>query len=201
MIIDTKQVLKTILCGIHSGQVEFEAIGLRSQAVAALESAISMIPEMTAASHISAAYELMCNAKTIPFSTPGHLPLPTPTRALSLIAGSAAEMLYDLHGSEFDAALGMSITEIANHFNDIAAESDDDSFILALAKGGAPVRTRDGRPVRIICFNTQGPNGPRTNGPLLALVMNADNSETPVFYDETGKQAGAKDDDASLVML
>ena len=54
------------------------------------------------------------------------------------------------------------------------------AFDLAKAKAGAPVRTRDGRKVRILCFDRAGLR------PIVALVKEDDDEESLLSYQEDG---------------
>ncbi len=60
-------------------------------------------------------------------------------------------------------------------------------FDLEAAKNGAPVVTRDGQPVRIICFDKQG------GCPIVALVKKT-GGEALFFCNIDGGMAGADDD-------
>lgn len=50
-------------------------------------------------------------------------------------------------------------------------------FNLELAKAGYSVQTRDGRPVRILCYDVKG-----HDYPIMALVMEKDNKEMPYLF-------------------
>lgn len=56
-------------------------------------------------------------------------------------------------------------------------------FDLELAKAGHPVCTRDGRPVRILCYDfiTQ------ENNPIIGLVRLSEKQEGTVYYRENGR--------------
>ena len=54
-------------------------------------------------------------------------------------------------------------------------------FNLELAKAGYSVQTRDGRPVRILCYDVKG-----HDYPIMALVTEADNKEMPYLFTSTG---------------
>lgn len=64
-------------------------------------------------------------------------------------------------------------------------------FDINLAKQGHPVQTRDGKPVRIICFDRKG------NNPIVALVGD---EEVIFWYDETGKQCAGIHGNKDLFM-
>ncbi len=72
-------------------------------------------------------------------------------------------------------------------------------FDIEKAKAGAPVCTRDGRPVRIICFDYQeyGQQDADEEFPIIALVK-YDKGERAFTYRESGKCRINKDDE--LVM-
>lgn len=53
-------------------------------------------------------------------------------------------------------------------------------FDLEAAKAGKPVYTRDGRKVRIICFDA------KCIKPIVALIQGSDNSEQIEYYTENG---------------
>lgn len=55
-------------------------------------------------------------------------------------------------------------------------------FNLEQAKAGAPVCTRNGQPVRIVCYDLKGYN----NYPILALVENTVGSESTMSYTLNG---------------
>ena len=67
-------------------------------------------------------------------------------------------------------------------------------FNLELAKAGHPVQTRDGRPVRIICYD-------RKDGcyPIVALVNNG-NYETTRYYNNNGINKEEIPEDAEIFM-
>lgn len=73
-------------------------------------------------------------------------------------------------------------------------------FDINLAKQGKPIKTRDGRPARIICFDRKDPVRP-----IVALVeeerctIRDPHSERVVFYGPTGKN-NADEPDSDLVM-
>lgn len=60
-------------------------------------------------------------------------------------------------------------------------------FDLKAAKNGARVVTRDGQPVRIICFDKQG-------GCLIVALVKKTGGEALFFYNIDGGMAGADDD-------
>lgn len=72
-------------------------------------------------------------------------------------------------------------------------------FDIEKAKAGAPVCTRDGRPVRIICFDYQeyGQQEADEKFPIIALVKE-DKGERAYVYRESGKCKIDKNDE--LVM-
>lgn len=72
-------------------------------------------------------------------------------------------------------------------------------FDIEKAKAGAPVCTRDGRPVRIICWDFQeyGQQEADEKFPIIALVKE-DKGERAYAYRESGKCMVNKDDE--LVM-
>ena len=55
-------------------------------------------------------------------------------------------------------------------------------FDYEKAKAGAPVCTRDGRPVRIVCFDAKG-----DSFIILALSPNETGIEIPFWYDKKGR--------------
>lgn len=73
-------------------------------------------------------------------------------------------------------------------------------FDLEAAKRGEPVVTRDGRPVRIICFDAN------SDAPIVALVqllknVNKDNDTEYVFsYDLKGRYLQAEETELDLMM-
>lgn len=58
-------------------------------------------------------------------------------------------------------------------------------FNLEEAKAGKPVCTRDGRPVRILCYDFITPE----NNPIVALVKINEKQEGLLFYDSDGKNS------------
>ena len=58
-------------------------------------------------------------------------------------------------------------------------------FNLEAAKSGAPVVTRDGKPVRIICWDRQASDGRRET--LVALVSDPDGAEVVVTCSPNGR--------------
>lgn len=65
-------------------------------------------------------------------------------------------------------------------------------FNLELAKQGHPVMTRDGKPVRILCFDKQG-----TSYPLVGLVKNRQCEEMETYDTDGFSGCGG---DSNLVM-
>lgn len=71
-------------------------------------------------------------------------------------------------------------------------------FNVELAKAGAPIVTRKGNKVRIVCYDRVDT---KYQGTLLALIMNKENNwERPVFYTNKGKCATALDPDLDLLV-
>lgn len=69
-------------------------------------------------------------------------------------------------------------------------------FDLEAAKAGKPVCTRDGRKVRIICWDKKG------NYPIVALIQDNENSEHIEYYTENGIFSnGGNDKNRDLMML
>ena len=58
-------------------------------------------------------------------------------------------------------------------------------FNLEQAKAGAPVCTRDGRPVRIVCYDLKG----YKNYPILALIEDTVGAESTISYALNGHQS------------
>lgn len=71
-------------------------------------------------------------------------------------------------------------------------------FDLEKAKAGKPVVTRDGRPVRIICFNMVDNNG---GYPLVALVCNKNGVEEIRSYNQEGHFIKGDEHDLDLLMF
>lgn len=66
-------------------------------------------------------------------------------------------------------------------------------FDLEAAKAGAPVVTRDGKPVRIVCFDAKG------SQPLLGLIEWG-RDEMACRYSANGEYLNGKSNDHNLVM-
>lgn len=72
------------------------------------------------------------------------------------------------------------------------------AFDFEKAKQGAPVCTRGGKEVRILCFERVCNNG----SPIVALVKNEDGIENVCTYPKTGKfMCDDKDHENDLVMV
>ena len=69
-------------------------------------------------------------------------------------------------------------------------------FNLEQAKAGAPVCTRDGRPVRIVCYDLKG----HKNYPILALVESSVGVESTVSYALNGHNSLDSETDIDLRM-
>ena len=69
-------------------------------------------------------------------------------------------------------------------------------FNLEQAKAGAPVCTRDGRPVRIVCYDM----GSKGSYPILALVKDEDGVEDPAVYKLDGRYVVDLECDDDLMM-
>ena len=70
-------------------------------------------------------------------------------------------------------------------------------FDIELAKQGKPVCTRDGRPVRILCYDFITPE----IYPIVALVKLASGQETIVCYKENGSQYLGKKERCTDLMM
>lgn len=73
-------------------------------------------------------------------------------------------------------------------------------FDLEAAKAGAPVCTRDGRPVRIICFDRVVINEGEKEERLVTLTPIASGTELVNFYTKEGKCIGSKRSNNDLFM-
>lgn len=64
-------------------------------------------------------------------------------------------------------------------------------FDIELAKAGHPVQTRDGKPVRILCYDR------KANAPIIALILEEDDIEYPYPFYNNGKRYsdGIRSDD------
>ena len=69
------------------------------------------------------------------------------------------------------------------------------SFSLEEAKAGKPVCTRDGRSVRIICFDA------KCNLPIIALITDAGGDESLARYNSNGRFTNLNESDCDLMML
>ena len=69
-------------------------------------------------------------------------------------------------------------------------------FNLEQAKAGAPVCTRNGQPVRIVCYDCKG----YKNYPILALVKSPVGVETTVSYTLSGHQSLYSDTGIDLMV-
>lgn len=69
-------------------------------------------------------------------------------------------------------------------------------FDLEKAKEGKPVCTRDGRPVRIICYDRKD-----EKYPIVALIENLENNETIGIYTRYGYIMNDSDDSPSNLMM
>lgn len=58
-----------------------------------------------------------------------------------------------------------------------------------------PVRTRDGRPARIVCTNARG------RYPIVALVAAKDGTESPISFTAAGRLVEGDEDDLDLVNI
>lgn len=67
-------------------------------------------------------------------------------------------------------------------------------FDIELAKAGHPVQTRNGKPVRIICFDRM-----YKNYPIIALVE-VDDTEQSYYYTNEGKLVAGANNDLDLFM-
>lgn len=87
-------------------------------------------------------------------------------------------------------------TELSNLEN---AGKNLKPFDLEAAKAGKPVCTRDGRKVRIICFDAKRKNGKR----IIALVPSKDfiGFEDLIDYPDNGNYGGGHENDGDLMML
>ena len=69
-------------------------------------------------------------------------------------------------------------------------------FNLEQAKAGAPVCTRDGRPVRIVCYDLKG----YKNYPILALIEDTVGAEYTISYALNGHQSLDSETGIDLMM-
>lgn len=72
-------------------------------------------------------------------------------------------------------------------------------FDLEAAKAGEPVCTKDGREVRIICFNKSDKDEYKL--PIVALIKRYDGHEIIQLYDNDGKCRVRETDDFELMMI
>lgn len=70
-------------------------------------------------------------------------------------------------------------------------------FDIELAKAGHPVCTRDGKQVRIVCFDLIS----HGNTPIVALVKTGEKYEDPVCYREDGGFLSGKNGDHPLDLM
>lgn len=68
-------------------------------------------------------------------------------------------------------------------------------FDLEAAKRGEPVQTRDGRKVRIVCFDVKS-----KNYPILAIIENNDGTEIPVSMTNEGVHVYGCPESTTLIM-
>lgn len=68
-------------------------------------------------------------------------------------------------------------------------------FDIELAKAGHPVCTRDGRKVKILCFDRKNPYFP-----IVALVENTPEDEELVIYPDTGIYDEPHESDEDLML-
>lgn len=71
------------------------------------------------------------------------------------------------------------------------------AFDFEKAKQGAPVCTRGGKEVRILCFERVCYNG----SPIVALVKNEDGIENVYVYPKTGRFIGDNEDHENDLMM
>lgn len=69
-------------------------------------------------------------------------------------------------------------------------------FDLKSAKAGKSVCTRDGRKVRIVCFDVKG-----SITPIIALVANEDGDESACLFHKDGRVYDDRNNDSDLMML
>ena len=69
-------------------------------------------------------------------------------------------------------------------------------FNLEAAKAGKPVCTRDGRKVRIVCFDVKG-----SITPIIALVADGNGNESTYLFHKDGRAYDDRDNDSDLMML
>ena len=67
-------------------------------------------------------------------------------------------------------------------------------FDIELAKQGAPICTRDGKPARIICYDAYNAQ------PVIALVTLSDGVEYPYTYDKDGRYILGTTNENDLIM-
>lgn len=72
-------------------------------------------------------------------------------------------------------------------------------FNLEEAKAGKPVCTRDGRPVRIVCWNRKSGKG--LDMPILALALNEDDTEEIIRTDINGYEYSTPTNNCRDIMM
>ena len=105
---------------------------------------------------------------------------------------------YITHEEDYDRAteeiMNLFIPSDTEHSSSEKIGKNLKPFDLEEAKAGKPVCARDGRKVRIICFDAKG------DKPIIALVEMG-TAETPNNYPIDGKAVSAKESSCDLMML
>ena len=97
-------------------------------------------------------------------------------------------------------ACRITYDEFSKEMKSFYADGDESKpilkeFDLEAAKAGKPVYTRDGRKARVICFDA------KCSLPIIALVINAEGSETLISYTSDGRFSNLDERCCDLMML
>lgn len=130
---------------------------------------------------ITRAMELLRSVSARPLS-PDDIPNDS-IRALAMIVSYSANLLFELKQDKFNSLLNLSLEEVGNCFHELAVSLEVRSFDMAAARSGRCVKTADGRPARIVCYDADN-----SQAPLVVLVRHHNNEFEELFsYKKNGR--------------
>lgn len=200
--------LRQIRQWLASGnQDSFLTTGLPIQnALEAVDEAIAALQPRTIQGCATSALSALSQAVGLPVRSTDEL-----GRTLSLVISRSADILHESHGDKINEEVyrssprcGMSLSLLSELFKSLSDEYDITPFNLAEARENAPVKTRDGRKARIVCFDANSISERLDNivAPLVVLVTQDDDTDLVLTYTEEGqctdKRGGAN---ADLIMV
>lgn len=186
-------VLKEIRGWLRSSdQDAFLAYGLPiEKALCQIEAVIAELEPRTIQGCATSALNALSKAVGLPIRSTDEL-----GKTLALVISKSAALMNETHGDRFDEKARLSssqcditLSSISASFKEISDIYDITPFNLVAAKENAPVKTRDGRKARIICFDANNVCKDLDDAiaPLIVLVAQDNTEDLILTYTEDGR--------------